>query len=225
MKQQIITIDGPAGAGKSTISRILAKKMGFFYLDTGAMYRAVALQAKRKNIDFSDGEGLKTLCCDLDLRFVTDNDNSKIYIGGDDITDAIRVPEMDMLASSVSAVKEVRESMTTLQQKMGKNGGLVAEGRDMGTVVFPDAGFKFFITATVEERAQRRYKERIEKKESVLLKEVESELRKRDEQDTMRSIAPLRPADDANIVDTSMMNIDQVIDEIVLKIEKIGNID
>ena len=214
--KKIITIDGPAGSGKSTVSRLLAKKIDFLYLDTGAMYRAVAFQAAREGVDFSDGKKLRKLCRSLDLKFNTDGNSNKLYIGKKDISLAIRDPEMDMLSSRVSAVKEVREAMTALQRKIGKDGGLVAEGRDMGTVVFFDADHKFFITASPRVRAERRYKERIGRGESISMAEVEKDLRERDDQDKKRSIAPLRPAKDAKIIDSTTLNPDQVI-EIILK--------
>ena len=215
MKKPIITIDGPAGAGKSTISRLLAKKMDLVYLDTGAMYRAVALQAKRMDIPFTDGKSLFEMCETINIHFEKDGENSVIYINNDDVSVEIRKPEMDMLSSSVSAVMEVRKAMTALQRKIGENGGLVAEGRDMGTVVFPDADFKFFVTASPEIRAQRRYKERIDRNEHVNREDVEADIRRRDEQDQSRKLAPLKPAEDAVIIDTSEMGIEQVLEKIL----------
>lgn len=215
---RIITVDGPAGAGKSTVSRLLAKKLDLPYLDTGAMYRAVALEAKRKRIDISDGKALYKMCKGLDLSFAPDGDNANVYIGEEDISSKIREPEMDMLSSRISAIKEVREAMTELQRKTGIAGRLVAEGRDMGTVVFPDADYKLFITASPEVRAERRYAERVKRGESVLKGEVEAELKIRDEQDKTRPIAPLRPAEDAIIIDTTTLGIEQVVEEILMKL-------
>ncbi len=212
---RIITIDGPVASGKSTLSRLLAKKLNYLYLDTGAMYRAVALQAKRKGIDAGDKRKLQELCQTLDLRFQTEGKQTKLYLGDEDISLAIRTPEMDLLSSTISAIKEVREAMTGLQRKMGRQGRLVAEGRDMGTIVFPEAEYKFFITASTTVRAQRRYKERIDRGESVSLEEVERELKTRDHQDETRPIAPLRPAKDAKIIDTTALNPYEVVEKIL----------
>ncbi len=211
----IITIDGPGGSGKSTVSRILAGKINFLYLDTGAMYRAVALAAKRDGIDFGDGPGLCGLCKMLDLRFDTNEDPPRLFLDNQDISLAIRGPEMDMLSSEVSAVKEVREAMVSLQRKIAKGAKLVAEGRDMGTVVFPEAGCKFFLTASPEIRAERRYRERVDRGESVSRSVVGEELKKRDRQDETRSISPLRPASDAIVIDSTSLGPWEVVEEIV----------
>lgn len=216
MKKPIITIDGPAGAGKSTVSRILAKKMNFVYLDTGAMYRAVALLAHRMDVSHDEGQKLYEMCNKANIHFIRKGDDSLIYIDDEDVSKEIRKPEMDMLASSISAVGEVRKAMTDLQRKIGRNGGLVAEGRDMGTIVFPNADHKFFITATPEIRAERRYEERIARNETVSSNEVEADIIKRDKQDQSREIAPLKPAEDAIIIDTSELGIDQVIEKILV---------
>ena len=169
----VITIDGPAGSGKSTISRILAKRIHWMYLDTGAMYRAVAFVAHRRGIRFSNGKELRALCRDMALRFETEGDPPRLFSGKEDISRAIRSPEMDMLSSEVSSVKEVREEMVSLQRKMAQGVKIVAEGRDMGTVVFPKARHKFFLTASPEIRAQRRYRERLERGESISMSQVE----------------------------------------------------
>jgi len=215
----VITIDGPAGSGKTTVSRLIAKQLDYLYLDSGAMYRAVALQASRKGVGPEDREALGRLCRALDLRFRTEDGEDRVYLGEEDLSKAIRTPEMDLLSSTLSALKEVREAMTELQRKMGRAGCIVAEGRDMGTVVFPEATFKFFLTADPSVRAERRYRERIGRGETVGREEVEKELMKRDEQDTKRALAPLRPAADAKIIDTSALNPHQVTD-IMLRIIK-----
>jgi cytidylate kinase len=209
--KKIITIDGPAGSGKSTVSRLLAKRLGYLYLDTGAMYRAAALQSLRQGVTPTETERLGRLCKAMTLQFRVEEGENRLYLGAEDISAAIRTPEMDLLASTVSAVKEVREAMTELQRELGKKGCIVAEGRDMGTVVFPEAGFKFFLTADAEVRAERRYRERILRGESVRKEEVEKELAQRDEQDTLRPIAPLRPPKDARIIDSSALSPDQIV--------------
>ena len=212
---EIITIDGPVAAGKSTVSRLLAKRLNFLYLDTGAMYRSVALQAKRRGVDFGERQELWELSTNLDLRFRPHGDGTKLYLGKEDISLAIRTPEMDILSSRISAIREVRAAMAGLQRQIGQAGRLVAEGRDMGTVVFPDAVHKFFITASTRVRAQRRHRERIARGESVSIEEVERELKKRDHDDETRSIAPLRPAKEAKTIDTTGLNPDQVVEEIL----------
>lgn len=218
----IITIDGPAGSGKSTVSRMIAEVLQFFYLDTGAMYRAVALQAKREGVDYSDKKRLERLCKDLDLNFWMDGSHNKLSMGEEDVTSAIRSPEMDMLSSKISAVKEVREAMKALQRKIGRKGRMVAEGRDMGTVVFPDAAYKFFITATPKIRAERRFNERQSRGEAVSMAEVSRELRQRDEQDTKRDIAPLKPAEDAKVIDSTDLNQKEVVELILSMINDGG---
>jgi cytidylate kinase len=216
----VITIDGPAGSGKSTVSRALAKKINYIYLDTGAMYRAVALVAKRNGISIEDGKRLGELCRTLDLRFNTNEDQPRLFLGKEDISGAIRSPEMDMLSSAVSAVREVRDAMTQLQRKMAKGCSVVAEGRDMGTVVFPEAQHKFFLTASPEVKADRRYRERIGQGESVSREQVETELKKRDHQDITRSVAPLRPAKGAKVIDSSKLTVEEVVKEILIYIKE-----
>ena len=213
---RVITIDGPAGSGKSTVSRLLARRLNRLYLDTGALYRAVALSAKRAGLGPADSEKLGKLCAQLDLSFDHSTDPPRIHLGWEDITDDIRSPEMDLLSSAISAVREVRNSMTTLQRRMAEKTPVVAEGRDMGTVVFREAGSKFFLTASVTVRAERRYKERLQRGEHVSRSVVEKELKKRDHQDQNRPLAPLIPADDALIIDTSDLRPEGVV-EIILK--------
>jgi cytidylate kinase len=212
---RVITIDGPAGAGKSTLGRLLANKIGYVYLDTGAMYRAVALAGKRKGIDPKDSKSLGELCRTLDLHYEMDHETPRLILENEDINTAIRIPEMDLLSSEVSAVSEVRDAMTDLQRKMAENTRVVAEGRDMGTVVFPQSRHKFFITATLDVRAERRYKERCERGESVSRITVKEELSRRDHQDETRSLAPLKPAKNAHIIDTSSLTPKEILQEML----------
>jgi cytidylate kinase len=219
---KIITIDGPAGSGKSTVGRLLARRLKVLYLDTGAMYRAVALQTKRESVDLNNREKLRELCRGLDLHFKTQDGTARLFVRAEDVSEVIRSPEMDMLSSAVSTVKEVREAMTLLQRKMAELEGLVAEGRDMGTVVFPDADCKFFVTADPGVRASRRHRERLERGESVSRGEVETELRKRDAQDTNRALAPLIPAGDAVLIDTTDLTVEEVVEKMVRTLEARG---
>jgi cytidylate kinase len=209
--EDVVAIDGPAGSGKSSVSRAVARRLGWVYLDTGAMYRAVALAAKRLGVDPGDGSGLGSLCRGLDLRLVPDGGRVRLFLGEEEVSGAIRTPEMDMLSSAVSAVPAVREAMTGLQRRMGEAGRVVAEGRDMGTVVFPRARYKFFLTASPAVRAERRYRERLARGEKVEPARVTEEMQRRDRQDASRSVAPLRAAEDARVIDTSDMSLEQVI--------------
>jgi cytidylate kinase len=211
----VITIDGPAGSGKSTVSRLLAKKLNYLYLDTGAMYRAVALEAKRRGIDPNDGKKLGDLCRSLCLRFKTDEDPPKLFLDQEDISTEIRTPEIDMLSSDISAVREVRNAMVELQRKMVKSLNVVAEGRDMGTVVFKDSKHKYFLRASPEVRAERRYKERLARGETVFKSVVVKEITRRDDQDSGRSLAPLRVAEDAKIIDSSALTPEEVVGKII----------
>lgn len=208
----IVTVDGPAGSGKSTVSRLLAGKIGYSYLDTGATYRAVALAASRRGVDPLDTSGLKTLCGSLDLAFDRDQDPPAVLLDGEDVSDLIRTPGMDMLSSRVSAVSEVRRAMIALQRRIARGGGFVAEGRDMGTVVFPEADFKFFLTASAGTRAERRYRELMLRGESVDRQVVEMELKQRDDQDSLRARSPLKPAHNATIIDSTTLTVEEVVD-------------
>jgi CMP/dCMP kinase len=212
----VITIDGPAGSGKSTVSRDVARSLGFVYLDTGAMYRAVALAAERRGMDETNGPELGELCRELDLVIRADGEINRLFLQGEEVTAAIRTPEMDMRSSAVSAVGEVRDAMTQLQRRLAtRAGGVVAEGRDMGTVVFPEAPRKFFLTASRAQRAKRRYTERIERGETVSLEQVEEDLARRDRQDESRLLAPLRPAEDALVIDTTALTKAEVVSRIL----------
>ncbi len=220
MEHLIIAIDGPAGSGKSTISRLLAKRLGIQYLDTGAMYRSVALWLKEQDIDIDDEEALNRAIKSVFIEFK----NQRVLLNGRDISDLIRTPEIDMLASNVSKIACIRQRLTGLQRKIGQNMPIVAEGRDMGTVVFPDAHFKFFITATPEERAKRRQKQLAIKGETVLYETILYQIKKRDKLDSERKIAPLMPAKNAIIIDTTDKDIEEVLHQILdyIKVYKNG---
>lgn len=203
----LITIDGPAGAGKTTVSKKLAQKLQYRYLDTGALYRGVAYAVHRAGVSPEDDPALSRVCARLRLGF-TDN---RLMLDGKDISDRIRTPEITMLASAVSARPVVRQALFDIQREMGRGGGLVAEGRDMGTVVFPEADLKFFLDASVEQRAMRRFLEYGENGGQTL-QQIEADIRRRDENDSRRDIAPLKPAKDAFIVDSSVLTADAVVD-------------
>ena len=217
---EVIAIDGPAGSGKSTVAKILASRLGYTYLDTGAMYRAVALLVKENDVDLSDKKAIRDLCRTMKIRFYWNKGIQQVFLGERNITDDIRNSYIDMLSSKVSAIKEVRDEMTALQRKMAQGNNIVAEGRDMGTVVFPNAKIKFFLTASFDVRVKRRFLERKKKGEPVSFEQIREELKKRDRQDESREIAPLRPAKDAIIIDTTDMSIEEVVDKMLSYIEK-----
>jgi cytidylate kinase len=214
----IVAIDGPAGAGKSTVARQLARRLGFTMIDTGAIYRSVALAARREGFAWDDDDALRALLDrGLGLGFlpVPDADGAqRVLLHGHDVSSAIRTPEISRGASVVSARPVVREKLLELQRELGRSAreGAVLEGRDIGTVVFPDAEVKFFLTASHDARAQRRHSELSEKGLSVSLADVLSDQRRRDTDDTQRAIAPLKAAPDAIVVDTTGLDLDAVID-------------
>ncbi|HPD60251.1 MAG TPA: (d)CMP kinase [Thermodesulfobacteriota bacterium] len=207
----IITIDGPSGAGKSTVSLGLANLLGYTYVDSGALYRIVALEALRKKIAEENENALVNLCKNLEVTFRTAKGKIKILNHGLDVSEYIRSPEISMLASRLSAKKAVRDQITALQRKMGEKGKLVLEGRDAGTVVFPEAEVKFFLDATPEERGKRRFKELTLQGLSTSLEQVTQDIITRDHNDSTRSHAPLKPAPDAVIINSSAMTVNEVI--------------
>ena len=219
----VITIDGPTGSGKSTVSRLLAKRLHYPYLDTGAMYRVAALALKRAGLTVQDEQALAEICNDLDIRFAPKGNTNRVYLGLEDVTHAIREPDMDLLASEASRLEVVRNAMTTLQRKIASQGPLVAEGRDMGTVVFPDARHKFYLDASMEVRVERRFQERKNRGESISRERVREDLITRDHQDMNRTLAPLKPAEDALTIDTTNLTLDQVVEKILGEIGKRKN--
>ena len=211
MKDMVVTIDGPAGAGKTTVSRQLAGRLGYRYVDTGALYRGVAHAAREKSIEPTDDDALSVLCTGLNLELVASENGSRLISGGVDITDQIRTPEIAMLASAVSARPVVRQFLLGLQRRLGAEKRAVFEGRDMGTVVFPEADVKFFLSADVAERARRRFNE-MPHENGLTLEQVEADIRRRDENDSTRKHAPLKPAEDAIMVDSTDRTPAEVID-------------
>jgi CMP/dCMP kinase len=207
----IIAIDGPSGAGKSTITKLLSDRLGYLHIDTGAMYRAVALAARRAGVAADDDRALADVCRDIDISFVRTNGCCQVMLNGEDVSAAIRTPEISLLTSAISARKVVRDVMACLQRSLGKEGGVVLEGRDIGTVVFPDADIKFYLSASAEERGRRRYLELKGRGEEVDLERTISAVAQRDEQDARREHAPLRRADDAIDIDSTGLTIDEVV--------------
>jgi CMP/dCMP kinase len=220
VKRLTIAIDGPSGAGKSTVARSLARRLGYVYIDTGAMYRSLALRVKEKGISPEDELALNPLALSLHIHFVTEGEQTHVFCEGEDITEAIRTPEMSRLASSISKQKRVREALVQMQREMGKEGGVVLEGRDIGTVVFPDADVKFYLDAESNERIRRRYDEMVEKGVKVDFRETQEELLQRDHNDTHRIHSPLKKATDAVLIDSTHRSVEEVVEEMVRVIKE-----
>lgn len=210
-RRLIVTIDGPAGSGKSTVSKMLAERISYVYLDTGALYRAIAYRVHQEKIVPEDVKQLSKLCTDIVISLETIDGKISIIVDGNDITDKIRTERIGFLASEISAVPVVRETLLSLQREVGRAGGIVAEGRDMGTVVFPCADVKFYLVADVLERARRRHRELVERGETVDLEKVLRSLSARDRQDSGRSIAPLKEAEDAVVIDSTFLDVTEVV--------------
>ena len=209
MKKLVVAIDGPAGAGKSTIAKLAAEKLGYAYIDTGAMYRSVAWKFLQTGEAF-DEAFISKLSQEMVIEFKPEASVNRVFVDGNEVTAAIRSVEVTANVSRVAAIGAVREAMVDQQRRMGEAGGVLMDGRDIGTVVFPNAEVKIFLTATVEERAMRRYKELVAKGEQVVLEELQKDIAERDKQDMEREISPLRQAEDAIYLDTSDMTIDEV---------------
>ncbi len=216
----IIAIDGPAGSGKSTVSKIIAKKLGFLYLDTGAIYRAVGYLATKEGIDLENEKALVELIRRMDIAIIPSEGNQRVIVNEEDVTEKIRTEEIGMAASTVSKHPAVRAALLELQRNFGKKYNLVTEGRDTTTVVFPDADVKIFLTASPEVRAQRRLKELHERGITRDYREILEAIKLRDKQDMERKVAPLKPAEDAVIIDTSNMEIHEVVKKILDIVEK-----
>jgi len=210
-----IAIDGPAGAGKSTIAKLIAKKLGWIYADTGAMYRAIALYYIENGIAAEDADAINEKIDDIEVSIEYDENGQQVILNGRNVNGLIRTEEVSAMTSKVSVYPKVREKLVKLQRELAASKDVVMDGRDIGTAVLPDAKVKIYLTASVEERANRRYKEYIEKGETADLEEIKKDIRERDERDMTREISPLKQADDAVVVDSSFMTIDEVVDAIL----------
>jgi CMP/dCMP kinase len=217
----IITIDGPSGAGKGTVAQAVAKRLGFLYMDTGAMYRAIALLAHRNLINLNDEKELTELILGVHISLKTNSDyNLRVFLGEEDVTEKIRTPEISRLSSDIGTKKVVRNFLKAMQRRIGRNGKVVAEGRDMGTYVFPNADFKFYIDASLDERAKRRWLQLKESGIKVNIEEVKEEIERRDRQDRERKESPLHPASDAVIIDTTNLTVDEAVEKIIKTVEE-----
>ena len=219
MKKIVVAIDGPAGAGKSTIAKLVGEKLGYAYIDTGAMYRSVTWKFLGTGEAF-DEAFIGALSNKMIIEFKPEAKVNRVFVDGTEVTDAIRTPEVTANVSRVAAIGAVREAMVDQQRRMGEIGGIIMDGRDIGTVVFPNAELKIFLTASVEERASRRFKEIIAKGQECDLEQLKQEIAARDKADSEREISPLKQADDAVLLDSSDMTIDEVVQTILKMVEE-----
>ncbi|MDD5923333.1 MAG: (d)CMP kinase [Clostridia bacterium] len=218
-----IAIDGPAGAGKSTIARMAAKELGFIYVDTGALYRTIGVAVSRAGTDTENEKDLKELLNKINIELAFEDGVQKVILDGEDVSEAIRTPDASMMASKVSAIPMVRESLLDLQRNLAKKNNVIMDGRDIGTVILPDAQVKVFLTASPEVRAKRRYDELLAKGKDVSFDDVLSDMILRDKNDSEREIAPLKPASDSVLADTSDDNLEEAISRVVSIIkDKLG---
>lgn len=222
-KKLVVAIDGPAGAGKSTIAKLVAEQLGYAYIDTGAMYRSVTWKFLQTKEAFNE-QLISELAEKMVIEFRPEAKVNRVFVDGVEVTEAIRKSEVTCNVSKVAAIGTVREAMVDQQRRMGEAGGVLMDGRDIGTVVFPNADLKIFLTATVEERARRRYKELTEKGESIDLAKLQQEIAERDKQDSEREISPLRQAEDALLLDSSDMTIAQVAEFIIKLVQEKENV-
>jgi len=219
-----VALDGPAGAGKSSVAKAVSKKLGFIYVDTGALYRTVGLYFSRKGIDTALDCDIEEILKEItvDIKFI--DGEQRVFLNGEDVSGKIRTPEASMMASAVSAKPPVRAFLLEMQRKLAEDNNVIMDGRDIGTVVLPNATLKFFYTASAEKRADRRYKELIEKGESVEYADVLADIQKRDYNDSHRGIAPLKPAEDSIMFDTSDMNLEECINALIKEITERVNL-
>lgn len=219
-----VAIDGPSGAGKSTISKRIAQDMGFIYVDTGALYRAVGLYIWKNKISFTDTGRIISLLPDIKVSLAYTEGGQRVFLNGEDVTNSIRTPEISMYASAVSAIPEVRGALFHLQRELAAHNNVIMDGRDIGTVVLPDATVKIFLTATAEDRAKRRYLELLQKGVATSFDEVLKDMKTRDQNDSSRDVAPLKPAEDALLVDTTGNTFEESVAKISQMIkEKLSN--
>jgi cytidylate kinase len=215
MKKINIAIDGPAGAGKSTISKLLASQLGYIHIDTGAMYRAVGLKVLKNNISPHDSRKIVEILNSTDIQIKLVDGKQLVFLDGEDVTEEIRQPEVSMYASDVSKIREVRERLVKMQQDLAKQKGVIMDGRDIGTHVLPNAELKIFLTATAEERAKRRFLELKQKGYDVDYYQLLDEIKKRDQNDMTREFAPLRVAEDAIVIDSTSLSIEEVLQKVL----------
>lgn len=220
----IITVDGPSGAGKGTLCQMLAAKLNWALLDSGALYRVTALAAKQHAVAMDNEAGLEAIAAHLDVQFIVSEEKSgvQVILEGENVTSSLRTEETGAIASQVAAVNSVRAALLERQRAFQQPPGLIADGRDMGTVVFPDAELKIYLTASAEERGQRRYKQLLESGNNANLPQIIEDIRARDDRDMNRSIAPLKPAEDAIVIDSTSMSIETVFDQVYQAAIKVG---
>jgi CMP/dCMP kinase len=221
LQGRIIALDGPAGSGKSTTARILAARLGYAYLDTGAMYRAITYLGMRNSIPPSDGDRLAKMALEANIKFETHEDINRVIVNGEDLTKEVRLPEVTLHVSEVSAHKAVREALVAKQKEIGRHGGIVAEGRDTTTVVFPNADIKVYLDADVKVRAQRRLLDLVKMGVSTSVEEQVADLKRRDAYDSGREHSPLTKARDAYTVDTTNMSVDEQVDKIIALLKSV----
>lgn len=216
----IVAVDGTAGSGKGTITKIIANKLNLISIDTGAMYRCVTLECINKNIQYTEIEKIKEVLKDINIELRKENEEQLVFLNGEDVTKKIRTPEVDSLVARFAAIKEVRDKITPIQRKMGENANIIMEGRDIGTVVFPNADVKVFLDCSVEERARRRYNQNLEKGIETTYEEVLESIKERHKLETERKIAPLVQATDAVYIDSTGMTIEEEADAVIKVIEE-----